>query len=407
MEKLEKELCMKKDLLIVSFVLIVQLLPAQSLVDEPSLQPEIMTYFQDEMTSLIRFQSDQGQNRPLFGSVSFQYVKLDDEADQNAFSNSTINMFGGYQIKLGNYLYMPLYGAWTAKRVTGYPVGWVDNNYPLSTTKLDEIDMNLLAGTGLYFTAGIFSGGVFAAYHYKQYSTSVQIFDNPAGIGESIYNHKDENTRHAFKLAILPAADTSKLRYVGSILNNALGYLGMGDAVEVYSGGGDDDKDMGIAAIIAALNYGLNLGFRPIEWGSTNFGFNGFYRRDNYDAVARNDVYGGKLTISFPLFRATAQASFECGFRQFNDVSLYYVSKYHDTWFYNIDFTMPFLGYDLFKVFLRYDNVTSWCVGLTFDWRREVTGFISSSMGNKDESAIVNLGARWRGDNLSEIGKIR
>ncbi|MDR0759613.1 MAG: hypothetical protein LBF74_05815, partial [Treponema sp.] len=71
--------------------------------------------------------------------------------------------------------------------------------------------------------------------------------------------------------------ETTSWYGVGKVLNNILGYVGMGDSV--YSG--EDNNFSTIGYIVDALNYALDFTFNRIDVDFMTLNTNVFYKRGN------------------------------------------------------------------------------------------------------------------------------
>ena len=354
----------KRYFLLAAFAVSVAFLPAQS-IDTPALNPDIMTYFQEEMTSLIRYQFKKEYNESFF--LSFRYVAtnltlsktenghLADESSE-VVENSIVNGFVGTQIKINDALYIPLFAAMAYTRIDGTPEEgtlFIDNP-PMSNSFIDDITGNYLMGSGLYFNIPAIKGGIFAAYNLKNSESDYTGHYRHSGdLRDTSYSFNSENTDHSFKLAILPVVDTSSWRYVGKVLNHIVAFAGMGDAVAVFTGA-ETEKDTTIETVVNSLNYALDMGFKTLQLGETPLGIRCFYRRDFYDNAAKNDVYGAAVKsrlFSFLNFSA------EFGYRHFYSVSKFYRSRYPDVGFFDIGCSFSVNKMIRLSASLQYDGI--------------------------------------------------
>jgi len=141
------------------------------------------------------------------------------------------------------------------------------------------------------------------------------------------YSKNDKGTNTSFKIALIPSIYTSEFIYIGKILNNVLGYVGLGDAVDIYVG--EEKETSAYDSIAKLINFGLNLGLKRIGTDIFSLESNVYYSRTNYDAIAKNDIFGLSLTASF--WRIKIPIDF--GYRNFYYISEYFTSRYPNTWF--------------------------------------------------------------------------
>jgi hypothetical protein len=153
-----------------------------------------------------------------------------------------------------------------------------------------------------------------------------------------LFDHSDKLIKHNFKITLLPLVDTTNWYGVGKFLNNILGYAGLGDSVEVYTG--DENNFYKIGNIINAMNYALDFTFNRIDIDFLNFYMELFYNRGNYDASAKNDIYGLAFQGSFSDF--PIGFSIEGGYKRFYSVVDNFKSAYPNTGYFNIDLSYAF-----------------------------------------------------------------
>jgi hypothetical protein len=387
-------------------------LPAQS-DDGPALNPDIMTYFQREMTSFMRYQSTREDNTPFYLSARIQNVGMDvkrynvsdNSGGDEFYSNNNGNFLIGAQKKLGSRFYLPVYIAFAQAFLDGMPEEGtlVIDNLPLFNTWVTEENTSWLFGSGLFFNGETLKGGIFAGYSLRSRS-----FDSS---GEYLHTGKtwpdsyslgEDDFTHTYKIALLPLVDTSRWYYVGKVLDSILGYAGMGDLVEVYAG---EKKDDTAEAIVKALNYGLNLAFRNFEFNNVTLGLEALYRRDNYDAAAKTDTYGGALTLKVPVGRFAFVFTPELGYKRFYSVSKYFPSRYPDTQYCDIGFSFSFGKYSL-KMTYKYDGITQAGFGLLFDVNDALTvdvdlrfherKYETEKMDITEKASVGGSGIRYR-----------
>jgi hypothetical protein len=126
----------------------------------------------------------------------------------------------------------------------------------------------MFAGSGLFINTDRIKVGIYAGYGLFAHGMSGNTFGIDTATDE-IYSLIDEQysvVKTGFKMAILPLANTADWRYVGKVLNNLLGYIGMGDDV-VYVP--EEEKPGAKAeAVMKALNYALDFTFNSFDLGS-------------------------------------------------------------------------------------------------------------------------------------------
>jgi hypothetical protein len=344
----------------------------------PALNPDLMTYFQEEMTSHMRYQMSTDYNIPFFVSARYRTISLTESAvkekdrmSDEDYTQYADNQFGNIfvegQAKINDALYIPFFVVTAGGRIYGTPDAGsltIDNRSSFDNAFIDESVNRYLFGGGLFANGKTIKGGIYAGYCLEHYVTnnSGSILDRQFGRWRS-YSYEDDVWDHSLKIALLPALDTSNWKYVGNVLNTVFGYIGLGDSAEVYAG--EEEKDKTAAAIVDALNYGLDFAFKKLEFDRLSLDPRLFYRRDNYDAVARADTYGVTLGGPFPrLPFGTFALRAEFGFKHFYSVSKYFQSRYSDTLFLDIVFSLSFpehdavlLSFESLSLAYRYDGV--------------------------------------------------
>jgi hypothetical protein len=361
--------------LAVCAVLLSAPLSAQSGDDGPVLNPDIMTYFQREMTSFMRYQSGREDNTPFYLSARVQSVSMDIERDEliasdgggdDYYSNFNGNFLIGAQKKIGGRFYLPVYVAFAKTSLDGVPEegALVIDGLPLFNSWVTERNESWLFGSGLFFNGETLKGGLFAGYSLRNrgFDSRGQYLHTGKTRPDS-YSREENDFTHTYRIALLPLVNTSRWHYVGKVLDSVLGYVGMGDLVEIYAG---EEKDNTAEAIVKALNYGLDLAFRRFEFNHVTLGLEALYRRDNYDAAAKTDTFGGVLTLKVPVGRFAFAFTPELGYKRFYSVSKYFPSRYPDTQYCDIGFSFSFGKYSL-KMTYKYDGITQAGFGLLFD----------------------------------------
>jgi hypothetical protein len=390
---------MKRYVLITAFAACATVLPAQSNDGGPALNPDLMTYFQEEMTSFMRYQSRLEYNTPFYLSGRFravamgneEYGAVDSDWDRGAresAANGNANLLIGAQIKINDLFYIPVFAALAGTVWMGEPDAGtlnIENVQQYAHARISEYNDSWLFGSGLFFNGETLKGGVFAGYNVKHRIDQVEWTSGWLSI---IQSRKEDVHTDSFKIALLPILDTSKWRYVGQALDSVLGYIGTGDIIDIYAG---EEKNNTADSIVSALNYGLNLGFKNFEFNKVSLGLECLYRRDNYDIIAKNDTYGAVLTFR-TVFNSFAFAlTPELGFKRFYSVSEYFASKYPDTAYCNIGLSFFFNKFSL-KLFYRYDKIVLSNFGIIFNVKEAL-------------SLLFDIGAHAK-EYTAETGKV-
>jgi len=406
---------MKKHFLVVLFSVTAISAFAQRL-DEDWAQPnpDYMTYFQNEMSSLMRFQAKRHEdgknpNIPFFIGAELRGSSWSGGGGSEDMIDTMIgNAFLGFQIKLNNSFYIPIFGAGAVSSASGTPDGGQINykGQAIIADHVQESRGGLFAGTGLIFNTTILKGGFFAGY-----SGSIQnkTYSRPHGSSsdyESDLNIKlcDEN-RHTFKIALLPLVETTSWYAVGKVLNNILGYAGLGDSVEVYAG--EEDATSNYDKFIQMVNYALDFSFNRIDVGPMNINAKAFYQRGNYDAAAKADTYGLAVQLLSSRYPLGFRFALEGGYRHFYSVYKEYVSLYPGTGYVGGNLAYAFRRCTIGLTF-DYDNVNglsyTYLFSTNFFASRLVVGPASTLRGNlnsyknPENTGGINygLGARYR-----------
>jgi hypothetical protein len=364
---------------------------AQFFDDMPYGNPDYMTYFQQEMTSLMRFQAENDINIPVFGSFSFtsredmyytaDYIKslysdyprfLDKNKDYlSKFSPGTDDMSfsGGAQIRINKALYIPLFVTFgfTAYggQVEEYEFVFQGKEYKTPASYGVE-HTNFFFGGGAFINTDIVKGGIYLGYAYELTDGSLTVpiqfyMDSPTiSVGEDY---------SGFKIALVPLVNTSGWKYVGKVLDYILGYLGTGNAVLLA----DDEGDSKIAALASSLNAALDFTFQRIDLGSLGLTAQTIYARGNYDAAAKTNTYGLKIHGLFSGF--PFGFTLEGGYKHFYSVAKYFESEYPNTGYFSGSIYFPF-KYLSFGLIYKYDSVTQSTVTIGLS-----TNFLSGFAG--------------------------
>jgi hypothetical protein len=276
-----------------------------------------------------------------------------------------VNAFAEWQIKINDMLYIPIFATTAGGRIDGTPDDGsllLDNISSFDNSFIDENINRYLFGSGLFIMGKTIKGGIYAGYCLEHFE-----INNRGSILDRLgrrqtHSYEDDVWKHSLKIALLPALDTSNWKCVGKALNTVLGYIGLGDAVEIYAG---EEEERTAAALINALNYGLDFAFKKLEFNPLSLNARLFYRRDNYDAIARSNTYGAALDGSFLKLPFGIKSEF--GFRHFYSVSKYFQSKYSNTWFFNIGISFSnFLNwFDNILLMYKYDAISEHSVAIS------------------------------------------
>jgi hypothetical protein len=299
-----------------------------------------MTYFQEEMIAHMRYQISKEDNIPFFLSARYRVIDLERSNMESGYardteyaSNFVGNAIVNWQTKINDMWYIPVFAATAGGRIYGTPDAGtlILDNRPMDDGFIDENVSKYLFGSGLFFNGKTIKGGFYAGYCLEYYTTDNSgVIEHKFSWEREYYYQEEDVWKHSLKIALLPALDTSNWKYVGNILNTVFGYIGMGDAVGVYAG---EEEDKTIGTIVNTLNYALDLGFRKLEFAPCQLNTRLFYRRDNYDAMARANTYGAVLNTSFSKLPFGIEGEF--GFRHFYSVSKYFQSRYPNAWFFS------------------------------------------------------------------------
>jgi hypothetical protein len=352
---------------------------SQTLDDLAYSNSDMMTLLQQEMTSLMRFQFKNDINIPFFLSITGRSADLEYKPEyleslysgtgiySNAktyinFPEKTNYEFAvsyGMQFKLNNTLYLPIFGIAHRMEYSSY----INNEWiylkdevevlPLGTTGEERApllvhyaDVSGFFGSGLHINTDNIKGGIYFGINIL---ARERITDRLKML--TTMNPKDsESPKFSPKIALAPLVNTSNWAYIGKALNNILGFLGTGDNVISYS----EDAGASIGAFADAINAGLDLTFNKIQFSPLSLQANAVYSRANYDAAAKNNMYGLKLQGLFSYF--PFGFSLEGGYRQFFSVAKYLEPDYPNTGYINGSIFFPFKRITVGMIY-QYDNI--------------------------------------------------
>jgi hypothetical protein len=350
----------------------------------PVVNPDMMTYFQTEVASLIRYQNTLEKNAALTPwFLSFRLV-FSFEDWSNIRSNDITNALIGGQFKINNALSVPIFAAMTYRNIDGVADSGslVIDGLQARYGAIQDTSWDFFPGSGLSFTSSFFQGSVFMGDHIRifdgRHGGSVRNADN----GDTKWVYLDnESVTHSFKIVVVPVVYTSEWSGVGRILNKAMGYISMGDPIEF----GEVKKDATADMIVKALNFGLDLSFSKFGFDSVGLRPAFFYHRENYDAIAKTNDYGFTLELlggwrdSINYLLAST-----VGYRQFYEVSPYFQLSYSDTYFYKFSLALYLrpdgaliLGGLKINVFCAYDTHRNFTHGFTIGIGDAVTALFN------------------------------
>jgi len=351
-----------KKLLFIVFIIFLMHIPsfAQAFDDMPFSNPDRWTYFQQEMTSLMRFQIDNDTDTLLFMSTSVrfstlkykdyylysQYGKIIEE--ERLKGSEDLNMILGYQSKINNYLYIPFF--WHIGQGRSY-ILLEDYEYVYYGAErkgpmyVEEHKGGSFFGGGVFLNTDVLNGGIYLGMASldsnnlrMEYTTYDSIYDNMP-------------PPPSFRIALVPLVNTSAFNYLGKVLTSVFGYLGLGDNIITSA---EAQEDIKFNTFLTSLNAALNFTFNRIDFGSLSLSSELLYSRGNFDAAAKTDTYGIKVS---GLFSETPFGFILTGgYKHFFSVSEFFLSDYSDTIFYNgtIFFKTQQISYG---IIYHYDNI--------------------------------------------------
>jgi hypothetical protein len=315
---------------------------AQIFNDLPFPNPDFMTYFQQETSSLMKFQAANNINVPFFVSVSWRQAWwsgtyplgnvsnfFDGEMDLRR-ADAIIDILTGFQIKVADWLYIPVLAGIGSGMTSGDAdeMWWKNELLPnglhdVSPTVIgNESRFGLFAGSGVFINTKIIKGSIYAGWGRSGYDMELYYGDEGGTPSQEIHE-----PQQGFKIALIPVVPTSEWAYIGKALNNIFGYIGIGNNV-VYSPE-QEKPDSQTAAFMNAINTALDFAFNRIHFDAMTLDSRVFFTRNNYDAAAKNETYGLEIQGMFTQF--PFGFSLEGGWMNFSSVSKYFISEYPDT----------------------------------------------------------------------------
>jgi len=345
------------------------------------------TYFQQEMTSLMRFQAAYNINVPFFISFSGRWLqppsddysslyyqfygygtegwqkKPPDSLNRYDKSNMEMAVVTGIQFKFSQSVYMPILfcfemadTASTYLREIAYKGTAVKEPFTVRAANL-----GMFLGSGLFINTDVIKGGIYMGWGYAEhqiYGDSPSLYSVMREHGIRInaeYEFKYYAYGDSFKIALVPLVNTSEWKYIGKVLDNILGYFGLGDALMNLAETEGDSKWISAAS---AINAALDFSFNRIHWGNLSLDMQAMYTRGNFDSAAKADTYGAKLTglFSGKHFGFSLEGGYK-HFASFASPAEYFAQGYPGgTGYFNGSVYFPF-KHVTFGVIYQYDAV--------------------------------------------------
>jgi len=352
---------MKKYILIIAALTAAVACFAEGFDDMPYSNPDIMTYFQQEMTSLIRFQTENNINVPFFVSLSGRDVFLEYKSEYLNYLYSGVTkkydfekddgdteILVGFQFRPHRTVYIPL--VFSANSV--YHQSFLDDNKPSDAEgwvpyEVGAESSSWFFGSGVVINTDVVKGGIYAGYGHNEPMTLRlnNSWDNAYKIGEEFTG---------FKVILVPLINTQDLKAVGNALNSVLGYLDTGNLIAIAAADQDEGNSK-TSKLVNTINAGLNFAFNKIHFDRLSLKANTVYSRGNYDAKARNDTYGLRIQGQFSGF--PLGFSLEGGYKRFFGVPWWLREDYYPgTGYFNGSVYFPF-KHITFGTIYRYDNI--------------------------------------------------
>jgi len=367
---------------------------AQAFDDMPFPNPSNMTYFQQEMTSLMRFQAKNNINIPFFASASWENAFLEYQTDylkslysdypdfyneiitsENlASAKGTIdtNILLGAQIKINNQFYIPLFfsmgGYGYSRNLEEFVYVYEGVEYKTPAVLMGA-GFDVFWGSGVFVNTDIIKGGIYLGWLTWNSDKEQITLPNPYHDRNEVHMGAFVIDRSGFKIALAPLVNTSGWKYVGKVLDNILGYLGTGDAV-IYA---NDEGDSKITALVYSLNSALDFTFNRINFAPLALTAQTIYTRGNYDAAAKTDTFGVKINGALSDF--PFGFTLEGGYKHFYYVAKYFEEDYTDTGYFNGSIYFPLKHITLGLIY-KYDSINNSTVTFALS-----TNFLSGFFG--------------------------
>jgi len=388
---------------------------AQAFDDLPYYNPDAIIYFQQEMKSLFQFMLENDINIPFYASVSgtggggggydplYTFDFYDDPdrfkgTDKHGDSIRTdhynlrlglgdsgkglwgYNVLAGGNIRINRMFSIPLFFNFRTAESHDLAAFELTYNGHKMTVKgsLSEFIYEFYFGTGLFINTDMIKGAVLLGLHEKEHEIISDWSESLGGVSKPL----------SFRAELVPLVNTSQWRTVGKVLNNILGYLGVG---AVISAG---DEDAGIFnAVASTLNAGLDLTFNRINFGPLDLDLQAVYNRSSYDIVSKANTYGLRMQGVFTGF--PFGFGVEGGYKHFYYIFEPFVSDYHNTGYVKASLFFP-LKNITFGVTYSYDSIYKSIFGIALT-TNFLSGFFNISMPDSRRNLSTgNYGARFR-----------
>jgi hypothetical protein len=391
---------------------------AQAFDDMPYPHPDTPTFFQQEMSSLMKFQAANNLNIPFFISGGFKmsnarysssYVdslyapyRTDSSLKYSPHDERTDNwtdLLVGGQIKINNAFYIPLFvqfGAKWASTITeeytekviirtisaGNYLNFITEIKGPANAQLEDYD--LFAGTGLFINTAMVKGGIYLGYATGMGGEDItMVYKQSAYSDSTTYLIKNSTLKpHMVKIALVPLVNTSEWAVVGKALESIFGYFGLNDVL--YSPKVDKENSK-FAAYAKTINAALDLSFNKIKWGNFDLNLNALYTRGNFDRVSKTDPFGLKaagLFTNFPF-----GFTLEGGWKHFYDVSKYFAQDYSDGAYFTGSIYFPFKKATLGFIY-QYNNI----YGSAYTIAMSINNFIDYFLGYNPDIRFADSG---------------
>jgi hypothetical protein len=414
---------MKKIPLFLFFFVTAVFIFAQAFDNFAYSNPDNMTYFQQEMTSLIRFQTENNFIVPFFISASTRswIVEYDPEYIKSIYAdypeynyypqgddnfhklvdgvdfvkmNSEINILIGCHVKINREFYIPFFVSNGQAQTESYTdqLEFIHNDTVINEpVHIQEFKSCWYFGSGLCINTDIIKGGIYIGYigwlSRTPYGKETMLA-YPSSNG-TIMIFPDDTI--PIRIAFVPIVNTSNWKYVGKVLDNISAYLGMGNIV--YTA---EESNSVMSGFVSSINSVLGFTFNKINIDSFSINSQIIYSRGNYDSAAKTDTLGLKLNGLFSGF--PLGFILEGGYKHFFSVSQFYKSDYHDMGYFNGSIYFP-LKYFTLGLMYQYDNIYQHKFGVAIS-TYFLSGFLllnpipKTRMADKDLG--YNAGLRYR-----------